>query len=280
MGSFKGHLLPGTLFLLVGLWHIWSAIIRYVSNPKSFRVKPWSPIPGSDGSKLRNLELYVIAIGSFIDLCVELLYAPHLKFFVNGVLNPSHMNNFEHSGMLIMFFIFALIALLSQETRFFPLPDEALCLIAATAFSTEYFLFYFHSTNHKGLEGYYHLMLVILIGLCIISTVAGALIPTSFALDLSSGISITLQGLWFYQTAFTLYGPMMPEGCLLKGDNIVCKSPSNQVRGELLANFQLFSLVFGVFAGVLGFYGFAASRYGHSDLRRLVGVDDDGFDRD
>ncbi|RZC91474.1 hypothetical protein C5167_027535 [Papaver somniferum] len=280
MGSFKGHVLPGTLFLLVGMWHIWSAIIRYVSNPKSFRVKPWNPIPGSDGSKLRNLELYVIAIGSFIDLCVELLYAPHLKFFVNGVLNPSHMNNFEHSGMLIMFFIFALIALLSQETSFLPLPDEALCLIAATAFSTEYFLFYFHSTNHKGLEGYYHLLLVILIGLCIISTVAGALIPTSFALDLSSGISITLQGLWFYQTAFTLYGPMMPEGCLLKGDNIVCKSLNNQVRGELLANFQLFSLVFGVFVGVVGFYGFAASRYGHSDLRRLVGVVDDGFDRD
>ncbi|KAI3877613.1 hypothetical protein MKX03_033976 [Papaver bracteatum] len=278
MGSFKGHVLPGTLFLLVGLWHIWSAIIRYVSNPKSFRVKSWNPIPGSDGSKLRNLELYVIAIGSFIDLCVELLYAPHLKFFVNGVLNPSHMNNFEHSGMLIMFFIFALIALISQETRFLPLPDEALCLIAATAFSTEYFLFYFHSTNHKGLEGYYHLLLVILIGLCIVSTVAGALVPTSFALDLSSGISITLQGLWFYQTAFTLYGPMMPEGCLLKGDNIVCKSPNNQVRGELLANFQLFSLVFGAFAGVLGLYGFAASRYGHSDLRKLVGLDDDGFD--
>ncbi|MCL7039870.1 hypothetical protein MKW94_009760 [Papaver nudicaule] len=245
MGSFPCHVLPGTLFLAVGIWHIWSAIVRYVSNPESFRVKSWNPIPGIDG-KLRNLEIYVITIGSFIDLCVELLYATQLKFFVNGILNPVHMNNFEHSGMLVMFFIFGLIALLSQETRFLPLPDEALCLIAATTFTAEYFLFYFHSTNHKGLEGFYHLLLVVLIGLCIISTVSVAFIPT--------------------------------KGCSLNGDSIVCKSPDDQVRGELLANFQLFSLVFGVFVGVVGFYGFAASRYGHSDLKRLVRVD--RFDRE
>ncbi|OVA18424.1 Protein of unknown function DUF716 [Macleaya cordata] len=277
MGSFKGHVLPGTLFLVVGIWHIWSAVVRYVSNPKSFRVRAWNPVPGYDG-KMKHLELYLIAIGSFIDLCVELLYSTHLKFFVNGVLNPSHMNNFEHSGMLLMFFIFGIVALLSEKSRYLPLPEGALSLIAATAFCAEYFLFYFHSTNHKGLEGYYHLLLVILIGLCIISTVAGALIPNSFPVDLSSGISITLQGLWFYQTAFTLYGPLMPEGCLLKEDMIMCKSTNSQVRGELLANFQLFGLVFGVFVGVVGSYGFAAARYGHSELRRLV-RDDNGFDR-
>ncbi|XP_026384459.1 transmembrane protein 45B-like [Papaver somniferum] len=224
-GTFNGHIIPGTLFLAVGIWHIWTATVRYVSNPKSFKVKAWNPIPGING-KLRNLELYVITIGCLLDICFELSYAPNLI-------------NFEHSGMLIMFFIFGFTALLSQETRFLPLPVEALCLISAIAFSAESFLFYFHSTSHKGLEGYYHLLLVILIGLCIISTVAGAIVPTSFGLDLSSGISITLHGVWFYQTAFTLYGPMMPEGCSLKDDSIVCKSLNNQVRGEMLANFQL-----------------------------------------
>lgn len=116
MGSFKGHVLPGTLFLLVGVWHIWSSVVRYVSNPKSFRVRVWNPVPGFDG-RLKYLELYLIAIGAFIDLCIELLYSTHLKFFVNGVLNPSHMNDFEHSGMLLMFFIFGLVALLSEKTR-------------------------------------------------------------------------------------------------------------------------------------------------------------------
>lgn len=116
MGSFIGHILPGTLFLLVGAWHIWGSVVRYVSNPKTFRVQVWNPVSGFDG-RLKHLELYVIAIGAFIDLCVELLLATRLRFFVGGVLNTTYFNNFEHSGMLLMFFIFGVVALLSEKTR-------------------------------------------------------------------------------------------------------------------------------------------------------------------
>ncbi|XP_039035712.1 transmembrane protein 45A-like isoform X2 [Hibiscus syriacus] len=272
MGSFKGHALPGTLFLVVGVWHIWSSLVRFVSNPKSFEVRVWNPVPGFNG-KLKHLELYVVAIGAFIDLCIELLYSTHLKFIVNGSLNPSHLNDFEHSGMLLMFFLFGSIALLSEKTSFVSLPQGSLCLIAAAAFTAEYMLFYFHSTTHKGLEGYYHLVLVLLVGLCILTTLAGALLPNSFPVDLCSGIAVTLQGLWFYQTSFTLYGPMMPDGCRLKDNNeIRCHLVDSEVRGQLIANFQLFSMVLGVVAAVVGSYGFAASRYGNSDLRTMHSV--------
>ncbi|GAV90034.1 DUF716 domain-containing protein [Cephalotus follicularis] len=274
MGSFKGHALPGTMFLLVGVWHIWCGVVRYVLNPMSFRVRFWNPVRGFDG-KLRYLELYLVAVGSFIDMCIELLYSTHLKFFVNGVLNPSHMNDFEHSGMLLMFFVFGVVTLLSERTSVLPLPEGALCLIAATAFCAEYLLFYFHSTSHKGLEGYYHLLLVLLIGLCVLSTIAGALFPTSFPVDLCCGIAITLQGLWFYQTAFTLYGPMMPDGCRLKENTISCHSIDGQVRGELLANFQFFALVLGVLAAAVGTYCFDASRYGSSNRKCLHMVQDE-----
>ncbi|XP_021768319.1 transmembrane protein 45A-like [Chenopodium quinoa] len=274
MGSFKGHVVPGTLFLVVGLWHMWCSVYRYVRSPNSFRIRVWNPVPGFDG-RLKYLELYLVVIGAFIDLCIELVYAPHLKYFVNGVLNPSHMNNFEHSGMLIMFFIFGLVTLISVKTSILPLPDGALTLIAATAFSSEYLLFYFHSTNHKGLEGYYHYILVVLIGLCVLTSVVGTLVPSSFPLDLSNSIAITLQGLWFYQTAFTLYGPMMPDGCVLKGDDIVCHSTVSLIRGEMLANFQLFSMVIGVFGVISVLYSFASSTYGHSSQENLQTTEND-----
>ncbi|XP_073311590.1 uncharacterized protein [Primulina huaijiensis] len=273
MGSFPGHVLPGTLFLVVGIWHIWCSVVRYVSNPKLFQVRVWNPVPGFEG-RFKYLELYIIAVGGFIDLCIEFLYSTHLKIFVNGVLNPSHMNNFEHSGMLLMFFIFGVVTLLSEKTRqagyffvsYLPLPEGALCFIASAAFTAEYLLFYFHSTTHKGLEGYYHFILVVLIGLCILSTIAGALLPTSFPVDLCSGIAIALQGLWFYQTAFTLYGSMMPEGCRLRESEIICHSTEHEVRGELLANFQLFVLVFGVLFLVSGACVYNEQRFRHSNL--------------
>lgn len=265
MGSFKGHALPGSLFLAVGVWHIWSAVVRYASDPSSFRVRSWSPV---GGGRLHHLELYVVTGGAFLDMCVELLYSTHLRWFVGGALNPTHMNDFEHGGMLLMFFLFGAAALLSEKTRYCPLQEGALCLIAATAFSSEYLLFYFHSTAHTGLEGYYHLLLVILIGLCVAATVIGALAPTSFVVDLAASIGITLQGLWFYQTAFTLYGPMMPQGCELKDDSIVCQSPSAELRGQFLANFQFFGLVVLVFLGTLGAYSYAALNYGG---RQLIG---------
>ncbi|XP_022883731.1 uncharacterized protein LOC111400556 [Olea europaea var. sylvestris] len=101
MGSFRGHVLSRTLFLLVGVWHMWSSIARYVSYLKSFRVRVWNPVPGFDG-RLKYLELYFIIVGGFIDLCTEFLYSTHLHISVHGILNPSHMNNFKHSGMLLM----------------------------------------------------------------------------------------------------------------------------------------------------------------------------------
>ncbi|KAH6759849.1 plant viral-response family protein [Perilla frutescens var. hirtella] len=277
MGSFPGHAVPGTLFLVVGVWHMWCAIVRYASNPKSFEVRVWNPVPGFNG-RFKYLELYVIAIGAFIDLCIEFLYSTHLKIVVHGVLNPSHMNDFEHSGMLLMFFIFGVVALLSEKTSYMPLPEGTLCFIASAAFTAEYLLFNFHSTTHKGLEGYYHFILVVLIGLCILSTIAGALLPTSFPADLCSGIAMTLQGLWFYQTAFTLYGSMMPNGCLLKDNEVKCHSTEHEIRGELLANFQLFAQVFSVLVAAAAAYIFIEPKYGRS-TSVVSRAPDDGLDQ-
>jgi hypothetical protein len=112
MGSFKGHVLPGTLFLAVGLWRVWSSAARHAADPSSFRVRAWSPAPAPGPARL--LELYVVAGGALADMCVEVLYSTHLRIFAGGEVNPAHLNDLEHGGMLLMFFLFGALALASQ----------------------------------------------------------------------------------------------------------------------------------------------------------------------
>ncbi|KAJ1276406.1 hypothetical protein BS78_05G212500 [Paspalum vaginatum] len=273
MGSFKGHALPGTLFLLVGLWRVWSSAARYAAAPGAgFRVRAWNPV--GSGGPLRLLELYVVAGGAFADMCVEVLYSTHLRVFApGGGINPAHLNDLEHGGMLLMFFLFGALALASQLwPRHLPLTDGALCLVAAAAFTAELLLFYFHSTTHMGLEGYYHYLLVVLVALCVAATVLGALLPGSFPVDLASGVLIALQGLWFWQTAFTLYGAALPAGCARDADGHVdCHLRAAQERAEQLADFQLFGLVFLAFVYVLGCYAVAVAKYGQPELLELHG---------
>ena len=101
--------------------------------------------------------------------------------------------------------------------------------------------------------------------------------PTSFPADLCSGIAITLQGLWFYQTAFTLYGPMMPAGCKVEENEVTCSSHDHEVHGLLLANVQLFGLVFLVLVGAVGSYIFADKRSGKSEYGMVQMKPLDGF---
>ena len=112
MGSFNGHVLPGTLFLAVGLWRVWSAVVRFAADPPAFRVRAWCPLELPRVPRL--LELYVVAGGAFLDMCLE-LGGGVLARRSGGVAPESSLIYLEHAGMLLMFFLFGALALLSQK---------------------------------------------------------------------------------------------------------------------------------------------------------------------
>ncbi|RLN33769.1 integral membrane single C2 domain protein [Panicum miliaceum] len=61
-----------------------------------------------------------------------------------------------------------------------------------------------------------------------------ALLPASFPADLAAGVLIALQGLWFYQMALSLYGPMLLAGCVrdaAEPNRVECRSRA--IAGEM-----------------------------------------------
>jgi hypothetical protein len=66
--------------------------------------------------------------------------------------------------------------------------------------------------------------------------------------------------------AFTLYGPLMPEGCIDDHDEIVCEGDSFEARGESVAHIQLAVLVPCLWVLLLVAYGVAAHFWGHPEI--------------
>lgn len=58
----------------------------------------------------------------------------------------------------------------------------------------------------------------------------------------------------------------------------MCNSVDSEIRGELLANFQLFVAILAVLFGTVAAYVFAASRYANSEVNDLHTIQD-GLDQ-
>jgi hypothetical protein len=63
----------------------------------------------------------VVAGGAFRDMCVELFDATPLRVVLTGGGGAdhaaAHLGGLERAGMLLMFFLFGAVALLSEKTR-------------------------------------------------------------------------------------------------------------------------------------------------------------------
>jgi hypothetical protein len=205
MGTFLGHCLPAFFFLAIGLWHLYSCLVSYAhSDRQKYVAEVYHEGPG----RFRYIELHLIIGATLFDIVFELLLSTDFRpLDKNGHIPMSLLNDYEHSAMLFLFFLFALATLISESTDLLPLPQGALHAIAGVCFSIEFLLFHFHSANHEGLEAQAHTLLTIPIFACLALSWLLTWRNGSFILDLAAAASLVLQGTWFLQVAFTLFYP-------------------------------------------------------------------------
>lgn len=243
MGTFIGHVAPGTGFLLIGLWHLCNTITNYAHSPWDFHTRPWFPAKFGRG-KFKYTELVAIITGSVLSILAELFIGPerHQPLADDWSIPPEHLNNFEHSSISLFFLIYASVALYT-ELRKLTVPPGALHVIAALAFSQELLLFHLHSADHMGAEGHYHWLLQLIVVVTLSATLLEVAFPQSFLLATVSSASLVFQGAWFVHMGFMLWIPaFIPKGCQMvrtEGHDVVkCASQEATMRAKALANLQ------------------------------------------
>ncbi|CAF1152067.1 unnamed protein product [Rotaria sordida] len=212
MGSLPGHVVPGTIFLILGLWWMYSAWLRYFicrqrRRPYYLTVSFPCHCCGPRVARL-PIESFFVLFGATLGILIELIAG------FNRVVDPKTgsvsfnegANNLQHFAMYFMFFIVGLISLLAHYN--FPLPKNFDGVAGCLAFTAEGLLFYFHGHAREEVEVLLHVFLVLTIFATVICAVFEIIQKEKqVQTTLMRAYFTVMQGAWFYAIGFILYSP-------------------------------------------------------------------------
>ncbi|KAM4828089.1 transmembrane protein 45B-like isoform 2-T2 [Thomomys bottae] len=190
MANFKGHALPGSFFLIIGVW--WS-----VKFPlKYFHQK-------GKKNRLSQQQQRIEIIEGF--LAEQLV--PDGPFF--HLYQDDHwvkLMNWQHSTMYLFFGISGIVDMLTYlSTHIMPLGVDRLVLSMSVL--NEGFLFYYHVHNRPLLDQHIHSLLLLSAFGGSISIFLEVLHRDNIVLELLRASLTILQGSWFWQIGFVLFPP-------------------------------------------------------------------------
>lgn len=204
MGTFGGHALPGTFFIVFAVWWTVQTYRRYFRSLRKggqpyrssvafpfdclcgrVRAWPWEGI----------LKIFFTTIG----FAGEIITA-----FKDGRF--THLGNGQHATM---FFIFGLSGLVDILVHFrFPLPKDVDYVISTLAFAVEDVLFMFHTHGRTPLDVLIHTLLVYVIHANVLVCLVELKYRDNVTVTLARSYVVFLQGTWFWQAGFILYNPI------------------------------------------------------------------------
>lgn len=227
MGGFKGHVIAGTAFLFVSVWWFIGEILEKGrlrrgtprargSHPQfkkdGMRSKSRQPIVWylCHGPTLSKIPVEPMAkvILAVIGVLAELPFS-HSTTLIdeNGELVGKNLRNYGHAMMYVFFGLSGVVDLVMWY-NILPLPPKFDYLVLSLAFWVEGFLFYFHLHARDELNVRLHAILYIIVFVTAIVFFISAISDQFLAfMGFVKVYLLSLQGTWFIQIAFVLYGP-------------------------------------------------------------------------
>uniref|UniRef100_A0A8C5RZY2 Transmembrane protein 45A n=1 Tax=Laticauda laticaudata TaxID=8630 RepID=A0A8C5RZY2_LATLA len=195
MGNFKGHALPGSFFLLFGLW--WS-----VKYPFRYFYQKRKNIYLSSKAGFQRLEFteaIIKVVFALIGMMAEQFVpdGPHLKLYSNEKKQWNYLMNWQHATMYLFYGISGLVDIVTHSTNL--LPEALDRMMLSLAVFVEGFLFYYHIHGRSMLDFHVHQLLLITIfggALCIFLEV---FFHNSIVLEMFRTSLCILHGSWLWQ---------------------------------------------------------------------------------
>ncbi|XP_051006026.1 transmembrane protein 45A-like isoform X2 [Acomys russatus] len=202
MGSFKGHALPGSFFIIMSLWWATKSIMKYVYR------KQTRTCYLSSKTLFRRAEIWEGVIVIFMSITGMLgeqfiSGGPRLRLYEGGQWNQ--LLGWHHTTMYFFFGLQGVAQILCFTTNAVPLSLSKLML--ANAIFVEAFIFSNHTHGREMLDVFVHQLLVFITILLGLVTFIEFLTKNNVVLELLRASFFLLQGTWFWQLAFVLYPP-------------------------------------------------------------------------
>ncbi|BFZ10164.1 hypothetical protein BsWGS_13203 [Bradybaena similaris] len=204
MGDLKGHAIPGSFFLLYGLWWAVSCLRRHLSCKKNggkYTSTSTYPLDCFQGAVSRlPMEGFLKVVLSAGGMLGELL--AHLPVPPVGIV--------QHATMYFLFLISGIVDIgVHYGMALPPKTDFASMMIALLV---EALLFLSHVHGRSQLDTHIHMLLVYVILATVVVMALEARFSHSAILGMARAYLLMLQGSWFWAVGIILYGHGKNDG--------------------------------------------------------------------
>ncbi|CAK8683359.1 transmembrane protein 45B-like isoform X2 [Clavelina lepadiformis] len=209
MGSYGGHVLPGTFFLLFGFWYVIKYARRFLrkrgSNGVFYCCKGRIPFSGIVIEGI--IKVFMVSIG----ILVELFYPGAPMGKLHGEDGEyTHPMNWQHATMYFFFGLSGVADIVSYTARHV-VPAGFDRIFGAFALFVEGYLFFFHLHGRSNIDTRVHVLLVLAVWPCALFAFLQCLVMNKRKIlhifEMLTATLLIAQGLWFWQAAYILYPP-------------------------------------------------------------------------
>uniref|UniRef100_H0WQI3 Transmembrane protein 45A n=1 Tax=Otolemur garnettii TaxID=30611 RepID=H0WQI3_OTOGA len=202
IGTFRGHAIPGSFLLILGLWWSTKSILKYVCKKQKQTCYLGSKALFHRVDLLEGTIVVGMALIGEWTISVSC-------FLLWGFLHTKKRYNMKLNWNQVTLFVFVRREAFACSClcHLNSCPPASLCLLFLIFHRRffESFIFYNHTHGREMLDIFVHQLLVLVVLLAGLVAFMEFLLPGNVLLELLRESLILLQGTWFWQIGFVLY---------------------------------------------------------------------------